>query len=195
MTITACRTRAFSAAVAALLAVVLGGCLGSDDSDPAAGSAPPDYGTALAGAPKPLASLHEQADELLPGGVDAFKERIGSVRGYPIVVNKWASWCGPCRIEFPFFQRQSAKLGKRVAFLGVNSNDSEDAAKTFLSESPLSYPSFSDPDSKIASEMDAGVEFPATAFYDKRGELVYVKRGGYANEEQLAADIRRYASS
>jgi cytochrome c biogenesis protein CcmG, thiol:disulfide interchange protein DsbE len=195
MTIASRRTRAFPAVLAALVASALGGCLGGGGGDPAAGSKPPDYATALRGSPEPLASLHRQADELLPGGVDAFKARIAELRGHPVVVNKWASWCGPCRIEFPFFQRQSAKHGKRVAFLGVDSNDSTDAATTFLSESPLSYPSFSDPESAIATEMEVGVEFPATVFYDKRGKPVYVKRGGYASEDHLAADIRRYASN
>jgi thiol-disulfide isomerase/thioredoxin len=185
-------SRLSTAVTALIAAVALSGCPGGD-SDPAAGSPPPDYAAALAGSPAPLAALHEQADELLPGGVPAFEKRLRELRGYPVVVNKWASWCGPCRIEFPFFQRQSAKLGKRVAFLGVDSNDSQDTARDFLKRSPLSYPSFSDPDSDIASEMDAQVEFPATAFYDKRGKLVYVKRGGYASEDQLVADIGRYA--
>ena len=185
--------RLLTAAAALGAALAIPRCLGGDDaSDPAAGSPAPDYEAALAGAPAPLAALHERADELLPGGVSAYEKRLRELRGYPVVVNKWASWCGPCRIEFPFFQRQSAELGKRVAFLGVDSNDSEDAAADFLERSPLSYPSFYDPDSKIARAMDAGVEFPATAFYDKRGELVYVKRGGYATEDELVADIRRY---
>jgi cytochrome c biogenesis protein CcmG/thiol:disulfide interchange protein DsbE len=193
MTATVRRTRARTAALGAVLAVALGGCLGGDEGDPAAGSKPPDYASALRGSPPPLAELHSRADELVPGGVDAFRAQLRELRGYPVVVNKWASWCGPCRIEFPFFQRQSAEHGKRVAFLGVDSNDSKDAARTFLERSPLSYPSFSDPESAIAAEMEVPVEFPATVFYDRHGKPVYVKRGGYASEKELAADIRRYA--
>jgi cytochrome c biogenesis protein CcmG, thiol:disulfide interchange protein DsbE len=169
--------------------------LACGESEEGSPSAPPDYDQALAGAPKPLAELHGQANRLLEGGADAFKQRLTALRGYPVVVNKWASWCGPCRFEFPFFQRLSAKLGKRVAFLGVDSDDSEDAARTFLEEFPVPYPSYSDPDQDVAAQFKATLGFPSTAFYSSSGELVYTKQGGYGSQAELAADIRRYALS
>lgn len=157
------------------------------------GGKPPDYQRALAGAPEPLAAVYAQANELLPGGRDAFERRIAALRGYPVVVNKWASWCGPCRFEFPHFQQASARFGKRVAFLGVDSDDSEDAARTFLEEFPVPYPSYSDPDQKIAALFKATLGFPATAFYDANSKLVYTKQGPYTDLADFEADIRRYA--
>ena len=56
----------------------------------------------------------------------------------------------------------------------------------------MPYPSYFDPDRQIEAELDA-TEFPATAFYDSGGELVFVHRGGYQDESDLAADIDRYA--
>ena len=112
----------------------------------------PDYEKALAGSPPPLAALHRQGNELLGGGQDAYEKRIAALRGYPVVVNVWASWCGPCRFEFPTLQRLSAKYGKQVAFLGVDSEDSDDAARTFLAEAPVPYPSYTDPDEDIKDE-------------------------------------------
>ena len=174
-------------AAALLLLAGLSGC-GSEEE----GSAAVDYEEALAGAPAPLAAIHEQGNELLGGGVPAFRERLDELQGYPVIVNKWASWCGPCRFEFPAFQRMSVRFGKRVAFLGVDSDDSEDAAATFLEQYPVPYPSYSDPDKKIAEEMTANF-FPSTAFYDRKGEIVYVKLGPYTSDEDFVADIRRYA--
>jgi cytochrome c biogenesis protein CcmG/thiol:disulfide interchange protein DsbE len=148
----------------------------------------------LSDAPTELAALREEANQLLPGGVDALEERLADLDGHPVVINKWASWCGPCRFEFPFFQQQAIARGDQVAFLGIDSDDSDDAARTFLDELPLPYPSYADPETEIAESLDAHREFPATVFIDSSGEQVYVKRGGYASEKDLIADIERYAN-
>jgi cytochrome c biogenesis protein CcmG, thiol:disulfide interchange protein DsbE len=153
---------------------------------------PPASEATLKGAPAKLAALHEQGNELLPGGTEAFDARLRELDGFPIVVNKWASWCGTCRFEFPYFQSQAGKQGKQVAFLGVDSDDGEDSACEFLAEFPVPYPSYIDPDLEISDELGA-LAFPATAFYDRRGELAYVKQGPYRSEKELAADIERYA--
>ncbi|MET0306517.1 MAG: TlpA disulfide reductase family protein [Solirubrobacterales bacterium] len=175
-----------------LLAVAIGGCGSSQDEN---GGGHPDYSKALAGAPPPLAALYRQGNELLPGGVDAYEERVAALRGYPAVVNLWASWCGPCRFEFPHFQQAAASYGKRVAFLGIDKQDSDDAAETFLREAPVPYPSYTDPDEEIAESIDSGATrgLPTTAFYDRDGELAYLKLGPYTEEAELRADIERYA--
>lgn len=185
----------FATLLGVAAALALSAC--GSDSEPGGnyGGDAPDYDTALAGAPAALAALHAQANELLGGGADAFERRLERLRGYPVVANKWASWCGPCRAEYPFFQNLAAQLGKRVAFLGVDSDDSDDAARTFLSQYPVPYPSYSDPDQEVAAAMEATLGFPATTFYDSSGELVYVKLGGYATQADLRADIERYATA
>jgi cytochrome c biogenesis protein CcmG/thiol:disulfide interchange protein DsbE len=185
------RPRLFLALCALSLAALLGGGCGSG-GDEGEGSPPPDYAEALAGAPAPLTALYKQENDLLGGGRAAFEKRIAQLRGYPVVVNVWASWCVPCRQEFPVLQKLSARYGKKVAFLGVNSEDSDDAAATFLREEPLPYPSYTDPDKEIADSLDV-VGYPDTAFYDKAGKLVYLKQGPYTNNSELEADVRRYA--
>jgi thiol-disulfide isomerase/thioredoxin len=171
--------------------IAIAGCGSSQSGD--YGGAHPDYATALAGSPPPLAALYRQANQLLPGRKDAYEGRIASLRGYPAVVNVWASWCGPCRFEFPHFQQAAADFGKRVAFLGVDSEDSDDAASTFLAEAPVPYPSYTDPDKDIGEAIGASLGLPDTAFYDRRGKLVYLKQGPYDDSAELRADIRRYA--
>lgn len=188
------RFRPFLTLVGLVLTVgVASGCGSSAGGD--YGGSHPNYAQALAGSPPPLAALHRQANELLPGGAGAYEKRLAELRGYPVVVNAWASWCGPCREEFPVLQKLSARYGKRVAFLGINSEDSNDAAATFLREAPLSYPSYTDPDKKLAESIGVSVGFPDTAFYDKAGKLVYLKQGPYREGSELEADVRRYALS
>jgi thiol-disulfide isomerase/thioredoxin len=148
----------------------------------------------LTGAPAPLASLHQQSSQLLPGGPKAFQKRMASLKGYPVVVNKWASWCVPCRSEFPLFQQQAVAKGKQVAFVGVNAGDSTDPAHRFLKAEPLPYPSYVDHDEDIAKTIEAPGFFPMTVFFDRRGKVAYVHSGEYRKEADLAADIKRYLS-
>jgi cytochrome c biogenesis protein CcmG, thiol:disulfide interchange protein DsbE len=174
----------------ALIALLAGGCGSSTESGD---GSHPDYAKALAGSPPPLDAIHKQANDLLPGGQEAFEKRLAQLRGYPVVVNVWASWCGPCREEFPVLQQLSARYGKRVAFLGINSEDSTDAAATFLEEEPLSYPSYVDPHKGTLESLGGIGGFPDTAFFDETGKLVNLKQGPYREDSELEADVRRYA--
>jgi thiol-disulfide isomerase/thioredoxin len=185
------KLRIAGAALALVVVTIVSAACGRQEGS--YGGRHPDYDRALAGAPAPLAALHAQGNALLPGGPAAFRRRLTALRGYPIVVNKWASWCIPCREEFPYFQRQAAKRGKRIAFLGVDANDYSGAAKDFLGRWPVPYPSYSDPDEEIAKLVKGTIGFPTTTFYDRRGNRVYTHAGGYRSEAQLAADIDRYA--
>jgi cytochrome c biogenesis protein CcmG, thiol:disulfide interchange protein DsbE len=143
-------------------------------------------------APPAIAALFDQQSELLDGGVDAFKARLADLKGYPVVVNKWASWCAPCRQEFPYFQRQAARLAETVAFIGVDTNDNDDSARRFLEDYPVPYPSYKDPDNDIGDMLE-GIAFPTTAFFDSKGKLAFSKQGAYASEADLVEDIERYA--
>jgi cytochrome c biogenesis protein CcmG/thiol:disulfide interchange protein DsbE len=183
------------AALLAAAVLALGGCAGSNAGNPDSRLSLDQAKEPLGGAPPQLAALRAQANELLGGGSEAFDARLGELRGTPVVVNKWASWCGPCRFEFPWFQSLGQKRGGQIAFLGVNANDSDGAAKQFLSELPLPYPSYTDPDLKIAQDLGGPPQaFPTTTFYDRRGKLVYTHPGVYADESDLDADVNRYAA-
>ena len=173
------RRRGSAAALAGILALLLAGCASQRRE------APPSSGGATAGRQPP--------PRLLGGGPAAFRRQLAALRGKPVVVNQWASWCGPCRYEFPFFQRLSAIYRGRVAFLGVDAQDSREAAAAFLRELPTPYPHFFDPTLAISREFKGGFAWPTTAFYDARGRLTRTHPGVYASQARLAADIRTYA--
>jgi cytochrome c biogenesis protein CcmG, thiol:disulfide interchange protein DsbE len=176
-----------SLAALACAAVVVG--CGSSGADP---PSRPVAVAPLRGAPPELVALRRQAGQLLGGGADAYKERLAKLRGHPVVVNKWASWCPPCRSEFPWFARQAELHGRKVAFLGVDASDVEGDARQFLHESPVPYPSYNDPDQKVAAVFHGNVAFPTTAFYDAKGNLTFVHQGAYQSQAKLAEDIDRY---
>lgn len=148
---------------------------------------------AFAGSPPALASIHNDASQLLEGGTSAFKQRLASLKGHPVVVNVWGAWCGPCREEFPVFQKVSVARGREVAFLGVDAQDSDASAKRFLKQFPVSYPSYSDPNLKIADTMHAVGAFPTTVFFNAQGKQVGKHFGPYTSPVALEADIKHSA--
>jgi thiol-disulfide isomerase/thioredoxin len=173
------------------LALLAGGC---GNAVPRSRAVSPARTQALLrDSPPPLASLHRQANQLLGGGRSAFSARLQALRGEPLVINKWASWCGPCQREFPVFQTVSLQLGHRVGFLGLDWKDANQAAAAFLRRYPISYPSYEDPDSSLATLVGAGFAgAPQTVFLDRRGHVAYVHAGPYLQDSALVRDVRFY---
>jgi thiol-disulfide isomerase/thioredoxin len=96
-----------------------------------------------------------------------------------VVVNFWASWCGPCRREQAGLQRLSEEYEGRVEFIGVNFKDDPAAGRAYLGEFDVTYPSVEDRTGKIAHEFQVPW-LPATILSDGEGELRYRLLGAQA---------------
>lgn len=155
------------------------------------GSSPAHF-TAASQLPGSLSALRSQQGDLLDSGVSGFKATLKQQRGFPVVVTKWASWCGPCREEFPTLATAAQRLSKSVAFIGVNYQDAQDSAMSLLDTDPLPYPSFSDQDGSISREFTDTTYLPATAIYDPEGKLKTVHFGPYRDASKLIADVREF---
>jgi cytochrome oxidase Cu insertion factor (SCO1/SenC/PrrC family)/thiol-disulfide isomerase/thioredoxin len=146
----------------------------------------------LSGSPAPLARIHAQADQLL-GGESSLAERIRSLRGYPIVLNVWASWCGPCQAEFGLFASASARFGRRVAFLGADVSDAAGDAHAFLAQHPVSYPSYQMNADQITGILPQGLQgTPSTIFISAAGRIEHVTSGNYEAQGALDGDVQSY---
>lgn len=181
-------------AVIALLAVGLVQLAGSSSSSSRPGELTlAQVQARLAGSPAPLAALHAQATQILAGGAAALRARLAALHGYPLVINKWASWCVPCRFERATFQRVSTSYGRSVAFLGIDSGDTSLAdGRAFLRALPVAYPSYYDRSGHLGAQLTDSSFTPVTVFYDRAGRQ-YIHQGPYPSVAKLEADVRRYA--
>jgi cytochrome c biogenesis protein CcmG/thiol:disulfide interchange protein DsbE len=109
-----------------------------------------------------------------------------------VVINAWASWCGPCQAEFPLFASASARYGRQVAFLGVDTDDLPGDATAFLAKHHVSYPSYQSTTSQLSS-LTAIIGLPSTIFINRAGKIVHVRGYEYAAQGTLDQDIATYA--
>jgi thiol-disulfide isomerase/thioredoxin len=158
---------------------------------PRAGGGPGALAQELSGSPGPLAALHGQAGQLVGSG-SAFAARLRALRGYPVVVNAWASWCTPCRAEFSLFSAASVQYGRQVAFLGADTDDSAGDARSFLAQHPVSYPSYATTESTLLP-LAVIQGLPTTIFINPAGKVVHVHVGQYDSGGTLDQDISSYA--
>lgn len=114
---------------------------------------------------------------------------LASARGRPVVLNFWASWCGPCLAEMPAFEAVSRRMAGRVAFLGMNHRDGRNPALDLLAETKVTYPSGHDPEGRLAPSFGAH-GMPTTVFISADGRVLE-RRTGELTEDQLEAVIDR----
>ncbi|MGI9556514.1 MAG: TlpA family protein disulfide reductase [Solirubrobacterales bacterium] len=194
------KVRLAGTAMAITAVVIIAGCGGGDDDG--------DGGAAetVAAAPEidqktldklspALATNLMEANQILDEGTEALDAKLADLKGTPVVVNQWASWCEPCRAEFPFFADSANQHQGEIAFVGIDMQDDRGAAETFVQEFPVTYPHIWDPDAVAISSLGGGVVSPTTVFIDKKGEVTHVFQGAYANRDQLEADIEEHLPS
>jgi thiol-disulfide isomerase/thioredoxin len=130
-----------------------------------------------------------QANQILESTVSA---KLAQLKGIPVVVNQWASWCTNCRAEFPYFQQAGRQQAGRVAFVGLDSQDERANAEAFLRKFPVIYPSLFDPSAREAQSLGGGQGWPTTIYFDATHNITDVHEGAYPNLESLEQDIARF---
>jgi peroxiredoxin len=135
-----------------------------------------------AGAPAPQFTLTAR------GGRDV---SLAQYHGQVVMINFWASWCGPCRQEMPLLESIYKKYNKLgFTLLGVNVEPDSQAADDWLKATPVSFPILYDKESKVSKLYDvAGM--PSTVIIDRRGKLRLLHRGYKPGDENEYLDSIR----
>ena len=96
---------------------------------------------------------------------------LSDFRGKPMIINVWASWCGPCQAEMPSLQRLARRAGQQIHVIGISTDDYPDRAESFVRTFRIAFPNFID--SKLRLEHMLGAErLPLTLLVDAQGRVV-----------------------
>lgn len=204
------RTRAGALALGALLA--LGGCGAGGDADPeksggpvsasgaqAVAGAASTQATATVAKPRvaePARCPAVPAAAAIKGGLPKLTlaclgggpaVRLAALRG-PLVLNVWASWCGPCADEMPHLLAAREALGPAVRFLGIDFTDKADAAKEWLDFQGVPYPSLVDPKGGVRAAMRIPGP-PVTLFVRSDGTVAETHYGAFTSTQEVLAAV------
>ena len=139
----------------------------------------------LAGKPAPAFTLRDLATGK-PVSLEQF-------RGRPVVINFWASWCGPCRMEHPVLEWGGRQFGAQAQFLGIIFEDTEENAQAYLQDMGVSFPQLVDPKSRTS--VDYGVSgVPETYFITADG-IIFTKHVGPIDPQTLTQRIQELTAS
>lgn len=123
--------------------------------------------------------------------INGNKIKLSDFIGKKVIVNFWASWCGPCKYEMPDFQKAYEKYGNNIVFMMVNMTDGSretvDSAKSFIDKSGYTFPIYFDKDESALYAYFV-YSIPATYFISSDGTLMAYARG-MINEEALTKGI------
>ena len=121
---------------------------------------------------------------------DGTQVSLADFRGQPLVLNFWASWCPACVAEMPSFQAVHAAIGNEVVFLGLDVQDTREAADAFVQKSGVDYLLGDDPDGAVLAAFD-GIAMPTTIFIDEAGNVIG-RHSGAIFEDDLRRLILEY---
>lgn len=135
-----------------------------------------------AGAPAPTFTLASRA------GQDV---SLAQYKGQVVMLNFWASWCGPCRQEMPLLESIYHKYNKMgFTMIGVNVEPDSNAANEWLKATPVSFPILYDRDSKVSKLYDVS-GMPSTVIIDRTGKVRVLHRGYKPGDENEYLDSIR----
>ncbi len=169
------RTRFAPLIVLLLLLVVLAGCSGSGEKTAST-------------TPRVVNAVGERAVDFTIKTFDGKEFRLSEHSGSPVLVNFWASWCGPCRLEGPMLEKLYKKYGKEgLVFVGVAIQDSEKGSRAYIKANGWTFPAGPDSDGRLMDAYNVN-GIPKTFIIRRDGTVGYIQ-SGVMPEDYLANKI------
>ncbi len=171
------------------------------DAPPGASASPSPAGTAASEDAYTTPLNGQQAPNFTLQNLQGQNVSLASFKGHPVIVDFWATWCGPCKMEIPWLEQlQQQYAGQGLQIIGINADDldKDDPAKLFTekreigdfaSEMHINYPVLLDADA-IANAWGGVDALPTTFFIDRNGRIV-ASTVGLAPRDEIVSDIRK----
>ncbi len=121
---------------------------------------------------------------------DGAEVELASLRGKPVFLNFWATWCGPCKTEMPEIQRLHERAGDRIQVLAINLDETAKEIEPFFKELKLTFPTVIDKGKKVANGYRL-LGVPASIVIDKDGIVQDIRFGPYADDADLAKSVAK----
>jgi cytochrome c biogenesis protein CcmG/thiol:disulfide interchange protein DsbE len=136
----------------------------------------------------PGAVIGASAPEFALADLDGNPVRLSDLRGRPVIINFWASWCGPCVEEFPLLERAlDEHRSEGLAVVGIVFNDRSEAARAFLQRMGTAWPAAMDPNAEVAGAY--GVSAPPASFFIDRQGRIAGRQIGQLSSADLATQL------
>ena len=145
------------------------------------------FTTSFAGTPGEVKSGGYLRPAML-NGLNVKSKKLSDFKGKPLMINIWASWCGPCRAEIGSLERLAQRYnGKQFNLIGISTDDYRNRADTFIKQTNITFENFLD--SKLFLENMLGANtIPLTIFVDANGRVLEKVRGSYEWDSPIAID-------
>ena len=137
--------------------------------------------------------MQKAAPDFTLKSLEGSNVKLSELRGDVVLINFWASWCGPCRQEMPLLEELSSKYAPMgFTMLGVNVEEDSAAAKAMLAELGVSFPILFDNENSVSKDYDV-IAMPTTVVVDRDGNVQYVHHGYKPGDENKYQDAIRRA--
>ena len=170
--------------------LLIAGCSGESEPDISGLSWITRYSTDPAQSPQ----IGEPAPDFEFQDSEGHTTSLSDFRGEVVLLNFWATWCGPCVYEMPFIQQAYDEWqGTRLRVLAINIGESADTATSFMEAHSLSFPVLLNPNSELVGRYN--IEYiPTTFFIDEDGIIQHIEVGAFSSKEEIESILSQLMS-
>lgn len=141
-------------------------------------------------------SSQKISDDSPPAAIESisaegYQKMLADLKGTPVLVNFWASWCHPCRLEAPLLEEYYKRYGDQVKFIGIATDDLKAPAESFIRDFKITYPNYLDDSGAVSRGLNVSF-LPTTVFYTPEGEIS-TSYPGALDDDTLGRELDKIA--